>query len=60
MQLFVSDKGFVKVYGMKYEKEFVKAHKLFCKEVRAPKAFIADPRPYEKKQWSTNILKQSW
>ena len=29
MQLFVSDKVFVKVYGMKYEKEFINALKLF-------------------------------
>ena len=42
MQLFVSDKGFVKVYGMKSEKEFINALKLFCKEVGAPKAFIVD------------------
>ena len=33
MQLFVSDKGFVKVYGMKSQSEFVNALKLFCKEV---------------------------
>ena len=37
MQIFVSDKGFVKVYGIKYEKEFVKAIKLVCKEVLASK-----------------------
>ena len=42
MQLFVSDKGFVKVYGMKSEKEFINALKLFCKEVGAPKAIIVD------------------
>ena len=42
MQLFVSDKGFVKVYGMKSEKEFINTLKLFCKEVGAPKAFIVD------------------
>ena len=42
MQLFMSDKGFVKVYGMKSEKEFINAFKLFCKEVGAPKAFIVD------------------
>ena len=42
MQLFVSNKGFVKVYGMKSEKEYINALKLFCKEVGAPKAFIVD------------------
>ena len=48
MQLFVSDKGFVKVYGMKSEKEFINALKLFCKEVGAPKAFIVDGAQVEK------------
>ena len=40
MQLFVSNKGFVKVYGT--EKEFINTLKLFCKEVGAPQAFIID------------------
>ena len=48
MQLFVSDKGFFKVYQMKSEKEFVKALKLFCKEVGAPKEFIVGPHPSQK------------
>ena len=48
MQIFVSDKGFVKVYGMKSDKEFVKDLKLFFKEVGAPKAFIVDPHPSHK------------
>ena len=48
MQIFVSDKCFVKVHRMKYEKEFVKALKIFCKEVESPKAFILDPHPYNK------------
>ena len=60
MQIFVIGKGFVKVYKMKYDKEFVKALKIFCKEVGAPKAFIVDPHPYHKKQSIANILKQSW
>ena len=42
MQLFVRNKGFVKVYGMKSEKEFINTLKLFCKEVGVPKAFIVD------------------
>ena len=42
MQLFLSDKRFVKVYGMKSEKGFINALKLFFKEVGAPKAFIVD------------------
>ena len=48
MQLFMSDKGFVKVYGMKYEKEFTNALKLFCKEVGAPKSIIVDSSRTEK------------
>ena len=32
VHLFVSDKGFVKVYGMKLAKEVINALKLFCKE----------------------------
>ena len=31
MQIFLSDKVFVKVYGMKYDKDFLKALKLFWK-----------------------------
>ena len=48
MQLFVSDKGFVKVYGMKSESQFSDALKLFCKEVGAPKAIIVDPYSAQK------------
>ena len=48
MQIFVSDKDFVKVYRIKSDKELVKYLKLFCKEVVAPKAFIVDPHPYQK------------
>ena len=43
MQLFVSDKGFVKVYGMRSEKYFLQAIKLFCKEVGGPTVFIVNP-----------------
>ena len=43
MQLFVSDKGFVKVYGMKSKGQFNLAFKLFTKEVGVPNAFMLDP-----------------
>ena len=43
MQLFVSDKGFVKVYGIISEKEFLQAIKLFWKGVGVPTSFIVDP-----------------
>ena len=52
MQLFVSNKGFVKVYDMKSEKEFINALKLFCKEVGAPKAFIVH---YSRTEKSNNV-----
>jgi hypothetical protein len=48
MQLFVSDKGFVKVYGMTSPKEFPSALKMFCKEVAVPQAFIVDPHRSQK------------
>ena len=48
MQLFISDKGFVKVYEKKLQKEFINALKLFCKEVGAPKAVIVDPHRSQK------------
>ena len=48
MQLFVSDKDFVKVYGMKSETEILNAVKMFCKEVGVPKAVIVDPSPNQK------------
>ena len=48
MQLFVSDKGFVKVYGMKSQTEFEDALRLFCKEVGAPRAIIVDPHRSQK------------
>ena len=50
MQLFVSDKGFVKVYGMKSESQFPDALKLFCKEVGAPNAIIVDPYSAQKSE----------
>ena len=43
MQLFVSDKVFIKVYGMKSKSEFPQALKLFSKEVGVPNDFTLDP-----------------
>ena len=48
MQIFVSDKGFVKVYGMKSPSEFINALKMFCKEVGVPNAFVVDPHRSQK------------
>ena len=44
----MSDNGFVEVYGMESEKEFLKALQIFFKEVGSTKAFIVDPYPYQK------------
>ena len=42
MQLFVSDKGYVYVVAMKSVSKFLKALKMFAKEVGVPEAIIAD------------------
>ena len=43
MQLFVSEKCFVKVYGIRLEKESLQGIKLSCREVEVPTSFIVDP-----------------
>ena len=48
MQLFVSDKGFVKVYPMTKESDYPKALKMFAKDVGAPDVLVADPHPSNK------------
>ena len=48
MQIFVSDKGFVKVYPMRSEKEFPSALREFAKDFGAPEILVADPRPSNK------------
>jgi hypothetical protein len=55
MQLFVSDKGFVKVYGMKGLTEIPLAVKMFAKEVGAPNAFVCDPHRNQKSQEVRNF-----
>ena len=47
-QLFVLDKGYMKVHGMKSRKDFPQALKLFCKEVGAPRTFVVDPHKSNK------------
>ena len=42
MQLFVSDKGFVKVYRTKDEKDLLQEIQLLFKEFGAPTEFIVD------------------
>ena len=48
MQLFVSDKGFIKVYGMTSVKQIPQAMKMFAKEVGAPNCFVCDPHANQK------------
>jgi hypothetical protein len=48
MQIFVSDKGFVKVYPMRSPSEYPMALKLFAKDVGAPEILVADPHPSHK------------
>ena len=59
MQLPVSNKGYVRVYGMKSQTEFLNALKMFCKEVRAPTAVIVDLHRSQKsnkvKQFLTSV-----
>ena len=48
MQLFISDKGFMKVYGMTSVKDIPAAIKMFAKEVGAPNCFVCDPHKNQK------------
>ena len=45
MQLFVSDKGYVKVIPMNSPKDFPKALKMFAKDVGVPVGLLVDPHP---------------
>ena len=48
MQIFVYDKGFVKVYPMWSAKEFPSSLREFAKDVGAPEILVADPYPSNK------------
>ena len=48
MQIFVSDKGFVKVYPMTSENEFPVALREFAKDVDAREVLVADPHRLNK------------
>ena len=56
MQLFVSDKGFVKVYGIKTDKEFVKALKLLLRRWEHPKHLLWIPIHIKKAMKYENYL----
>ena len=48
MQIFVSDKEFVKVYPIRSAKEFPSALRELAKDVGAPESLVADPHPLKK------------
>ena len=48
MQIFVSDKGFVKVYPMKLQSDYPEALGQFAKDVGAPEILVCDPHPSQK------------
>ena len=48
MKIFVSDKGFVKVYPMKNQQDYPQALRLFAKDVGAPDILVCDPHPSHK------------
>ena len=48
MQIFVSDKGYVKDYPMSKVSAYLRALKQFAKDVGAPEVLIADPLPVHK------------
>ena len=48
MQIFVSEKGYVKVYPMSKVSEYPQALKQFAKDVGAPEVLIVDPHPVHK------------
>ena len=51
MQIFVSDKGSVKVYPMSKVSEYPQALKQFAKDVGALEVLIADPHPVHKSKY---------
>ena len=46
MHIFVSDKGFVKVYPMIFASKFPEALRVFAKDVGAPEILVADPHHF--------------
>ena len=50
MHIFVSDKGFVKVYPMNSVSEFTVALRVFVKDVGAPEFLVADPHRLNKRK----------
>ena len=51
MQIFVSDKGYVKVYPMSKVSKYPQALKQFAKYVGAPEVLIADHHPVHKSKY---------
>ncbi len=58
-QLFVSDKGFVAIYPMQYQRDYFLVLRQFAKEVGVPEVLICDPHPtqtqHKVKEFCTQI-----
>ena len=48
MQFFFSDKGFVKVYPVKLQRDYLAALCQFAKDIGAPEILVCDPHPSQK------------
>ena len=48
MQIFVLDKGHVKVYPTRRVSEYPHALKQFAKDINAPEILVVDPHPVQK------------
>ena len=48
MQIFVSEKGFVKVYPMNHQRDYLVSLRHFAKDVGAPDIIVCDPHPSQK------------
>ena len=58
MQIFVSDKGFVKVYPIKTQRYYPQALRLFAKDVGAPDILVCHPHPSQKSPEVKDFLKK--
>ena len=58
MQVFVSDKGYVKVYPMSKVSKYPQALKQFAKDFGSPEVLIADPHPVNKSKDVKDLCNQ--
>ena len=48
MQIFFSNKGFIKVYPMRLQRDYPAALRQFAKDAGAPEILVCDPHPSQK------------